>query len=192
MAAQLSTDEILLVLLAHFGGSLQGKTLLQKRVYFLSRLLKRDLGFEPHYYGPYSSEVETALDKAKALGFIQEKALGFGVAGDNGFEVRRYDYRLTEDGKHIVEYLEKRYPDECADVRESLDRISNAGDTGDYMSLAVAAKTYHILSEEQTPVPYEKIRSKAEDLGWRIDSKSIDSAGEFLEKLGLAERRKIR
>ena len=48
-------DLILLVIGNEKNKNLQGRTILQKKLYFLSVLKEIDLGFGPHYYGPYSS-----------------------------------------------------------------------------------------------------------------------------------------
>jgi uncharacterized protein YwgA len=37
---------------------MRGRTLLQKKLYFVSALSREDFGYEPHYYGPYSTVVE--------------------------------------------------------------------------------------------------------------------------------------
>ena len=59
-------DLILLIVANQDEGDLQGRTILQKKLYFLSVLNKSDhctdLVFRPHYYGPYSSEVAENLD----------------------------------------------------------------------------------------------------------------------------------
>jgi uncharacterized protein YwgA len=184
----MKTDRLILLILDHSGGTISGKTLLQKRCFFLARLLGEDLHYEAHYYGPYSVEVEEGLAKLKALGFVQERSLGFGVADRVGFEVRRYDYTLTEDGRTVVRALKKREPAECARVESVLDRLRAAGDTGNYVELSIAAKTFHILSETESSMTASTIRMAAKDLGWEISEKSIDEACGFLEKLNMVKK----
>ena len=50
-------DILILVVKSEGENGLRGRTLLQKKIYFLSELMDVDLGFSPHYYGPYSSYV---------------------------------------------------------------------------------------------------------------------------------------
>ena len=47
------------------GGQVRGKTKLQKMVYFAGILTGaiEELGYRPHYYGPYSSEVTDAMGR---------------------------------------------------------------------------------------------------------------------------------
>jgi len=53
------------------GGRLVGKTRLQKSAYLLESLgIGFDLDFEYHHYGPYSEELASLADDARALGFL--------------------------------------------------------------------------------------------------------------------------
>jgi uncharacterized protein YwgA len=85
----LTADKLAMLIIDAAGGTLEGKTLLQKRAYFLSELLNFDLDYHAHYFGPYSPQLENGIGRAKSLGFIEEKTLGFGISDSVGFEVRR-------------------------------------------------------------------------------------------------------
>ncbi len=76
-----------------YNGELQGRTKLQKTVYFLGVFTESldDLGYRPHYYGPYSAAVADAVSRLKALGFVMEYTLGSGAVGAGGFEIARHD-----------------------------------------------------------------------------------------------------
>ena len=65
-------DIILLVIKDEKGDKLRGRTLLQKKIYFLSVLMERDLGFTAHYFGPYSSYVAGHLDSLVNYGLLKE------------------------------------------------------------------------------------------------------------------------
>jgi len=65
---------------------------------------------------------------------------GFGVYGKSGFEIRRFDYRLTDDGQIFVKDIIVRNPEDCKQVAACLQKIS--GD--DYVALSIAAKSYNI------------------------------------------------
>ncbi len=79
--------QIVLLAVDHSGEKLRGKTLLQKRVFFISKKLNLDLGYKAHYYGPYSPLIENGVAQAKALGFLEERNLGFGVADSRRFSM---------------------------------------------------------------------------------------------------------
>ncbi|MEW6266138.1 MAG: hypothetical protein AB1641_23950 [Thermodesulfobacteriota bacterium] len=184
----MNVDHLILLAIKHAGGNIKGKTLLQKRIYFLSKLLNLDLGYRAHYYGPFSPEVDNGLGKLKALGFVAERSSGFGLYNKMGFELRRYDYYLTEDGQTVTESLKDCSPDKYKTINNILDQMRESGDTGDYLELSIAAKTYHILSARKTIMRPSDIRSAAKELGWDISEDFINMAAEFLEKSGLVQK----
>jgi len=55
----MNTYDFVHLALYAMGGEIRGKTKLQKTIYFLGRLSNHidELGYNPHFYGPYSSEV---------------------------------------------------------------------------------------------------------------------------------------
>jgi uncharacterized protein YwgA len=56
---KISTGDVLILAYEAFDGAMGGKTLMQKRLYFLSIILDADLGYEAHYYGPYLEKIAT-------------------------------------------------------------------------------------------------------------------------------------
>ncbi|HOE12447.1 MAG TPA: hypothetical protein PLQ35_10685 [bacterium] len=180
-------DEFVMLVIAASGGQIRGKTLLQKRCYFLSHFMDYNLGYRAHYYGPYSPEVDDALGRVKALGFVDEHSEGFGIMNAVGFEVRRYDYRINNDGSIIAEDLKNKYPAEWSQIQVHLQRMKNAGDDGNYVSLSIAAKVHYVLLTQNQPMTPPKIKEVAEKFGWEIDDKMIDKAASFLEKLDLVK-----
>lgn len=186
----MSPDEVVLLIVKgavkdRKKNSLRGKTLLQKRGYFLDKILNLDLDYRAHYYGPYSPKLENGLSKTKALGFVKEDALEFSGIDPTGIEGRRYDYRLTDAGEKVVEFVMRKSPDETKKILDALDRLKDAGDSGDYVSLSIAAKVHHILSKASKSMELGEIREEASKLGWNISADQIDNAASLLEKLKL-------
>ena len=181
----MTADNLVLLILHHAGGNIMGKTLLQKRAFFVSEVLGLDLRFKAHFYGPFSPEVENALSQEKSLGFIQEQAYGFGETSEQGFEKRRHDFFLTEDGKKLSHFYKKKAPVECNKVIECLDRLSKENAFFDYFSLSIAAKTYFILKQTNAAMTIEEIKIKAGQLGWTISSPEVEGASTFLQNAGL-------
>lgn len=172
------------VLLAHgaFGG-IAGRTALQKIVYFLSVIMKEDLGYSPHFYGPYSSKIAEANSELKEFNYISEASTGYGF-NSQGFEVTKYDYSLTEDGLKLLGRKKKEFSTEWERISAIAERIKAAG-TMHYMELAMAAKAFIILDREGGTANRETIKAKAKQLGWSIDDSSLDNALSFLEKINL-------
>lgn len=178
-------DVVLLVLHA-FGDSMQGKTLLQKRSYFVALLCgwEKTMGFDAHYYGPYSAEIDNALGQLKALGFVDESRSRFGFAGDGGFEVSRYDYTLTSDGRRIASLRKRKDAVAWRAVREAVRKIKDAGDPN-YVELSIAAKAYYLLDQKGAPATAEALIRLAEGFGWQITREQMVRSWEFLKELGL-------
>lgn len=178
--------DFVLSLIDATGGQVQGRTLLQKRAFFVTELTGRDFGlnFDAHYYGPYSATVEGTTTQLKNLGFLQESTIGFGAVKD-GFEVRRYSYSLTEDGKQVVERL--RQTAEYQEIREAIDRILSAGDPN-YVELSIAAKTYFLLKKKEGgKMTVGELGKEAKKYNWSISPASVQKAADFLGQVGLAQ-----
>lgn len=174
------------VLFAHgaFDGGISGRTALQKKVYFLGVMLEENHGFSPHYYGPYSAQVADANSELKALDFLKEDVTVYGW-NHQGFEMARYDYSLTEDGKKLLERKKKTYPEEWEKMVGCAKAIKDAGNLN-YMELAMAAKAHIILKREKGKANRNSIKSVAEKLGWSISETELDRAIDFLDKIHLS------
>lgn len=179
--------DVFLIMLKHAGGAISGKTLIQKRGFFLDRMLDLGLNYGPHYYGPYSAVLDAAIGQCKALGFVEEKITGYGIAGGGGFEVKRFDYRLTPDGSILAEAILERDRERCNQIMSCLDRIVQAGDL-DYNQLSVAAKAIWVLDDRGKAMTPEDISEEARTFGWNVSDEAIRKAVGFLEKLGLVTR----
>jgi uncharacterized protein YwgA len=174
---------VILLALHAFGGEISGRTLLVKRLFFLGELLRRDMSYYPHYYGPYSDAITDDLGLLRNLGMIDEKSNEFNVS-HSGFEVRRYDYRLTKEGEKAVSWLEAEYAAEVEAIRQQVSRLKDAGDPN-YIELSVAAKAYMIVKQAKRPLTPQAISREARKFSWHVTDKQVESAVEFLKKLKL-------
>ncbi len=111
---------VVLYVAEQIGDRPNGKTYVQKVCYFVSKLIGQSLGYRAHYYGPYSDSVSAELAFLTAGGFLAEDRKGSGVAGTMGWEIARYDYRLTKQGTEAVTALRDRFPDD-AENTEKMD-----------------------------------------------------------------------
>ena len=181
----MNASEFVLSLIQTCGGKVHGRTLLQKTGYFVSILtgLSVDLRYQAHFYGPYSATIDGTLTQLKNLGFVEEATTGFGVVS-GGFEMRRYDYCLTEDGKKICEPLVN--DPEYRQIAEAVRKIREAGQP-DYMELSIAAKTFFILRKQGKGMTTDELRKEAENLNWNIPEQSLVRAVEFLRNVQLAK-----
>ncbi len=178
--------DIVLIIIAEEGGRIHGKTLIQKKAYFIGLMLDEDLGHRPHYYGPYSPTIESALGDLRGLGFVEESLQGFGILDQYGFEAKRYDYLLTEDGERAVERLKERNNNDYQKIKKVLDILKDAGNQ-DYFTMSVAAKAMHILKKKNKPFSRAEIIEEAHHLDWNIPEPVLENSVDFLEKIELVE-----
>lgn len=179
---------IILLAIDAFGGSVGGKTLLQKRLYFTEILLKESLNldFDAHFYGPYSALINSELSTLKLQGQLREDSSTYGFSNQSGFEMRRYRYELTPDGKAGVEWLCKSYPEEAKRVTDAAKRVVAAGNF-DYMDLSFAAKSHWILCQAQKPLSDTDIAKEAARFGWEVKPDQVHRGVEFLHQVGLVQ-----
>jgi uncharacterized protein YwgA len=181
----MNATDFLISLVDASGGAVQGRTMLQKRAYFVELLsgLDVDLDFDAHFYGPYSSVVDNTITQLKNLSFLEESATAYGV-NNTGFEMKRYDYRLTPDGKKIATELRKTPGYE--QIRALAARLSEAGNLN-YMELSIAAKAFFILKKRKEGMSKQELIREARKFDWDIPPASLETAVAFLEKLGVLQ-----
>ncbi|MDQ1257548.1 MAG: uncharacterized protein QG656_2154 [Candidatus Hydrogenedentes bacterium] len=171
------------------GGAIHGKTKLQKTVYFLGTITGclDELGYRPHFYGPYSDEVAGVVDRLRSLGFLDATATALGTDA-RGFEMARTDYVLSVDGKAVAELKVKQHPEAWKELVEAVKKLRAAGDL-DYMKLSVAAKTYFVLGKKGGQASQEELVKLAKKFGWSVSDDQVTEASHFLQSLNLVQLR---
>lgn len=160
--------------------SLKGRTLLQKKLYFLSRLADEDFGFTPHFYGPYSSAVSRELGALISAGFVREETDTLPFRDGRFAEKKLYRYTVTDAFREI----QHEYQAELDSYRHHLKRINRDPVARSIELISVAAKVDFILSQtEHTDI--DDIRREAADLGWNLDQGKIERIATYLKSLGL-------
>jgi uncharacterized protein YwgA len=172
---------VLLAVSEEENSRLEGRTLLQKKLYFLSVLRKEDYQFRPHYYGPYSEKVADAVDSLVASGFLIENTEVFPTANVFG-EGKRYSYTITEDGLELFNFSKKNK--DFVEWQKALSKINSFDISKDFNLLSIAAKMHYILSEDKQ-LSANNIRDKAKELGWQITVEEINKVAKDLVSLGL-------
>ncbi len=180
----MQTRDFILLAYKGFGGTIRGKTSLQKKIYFLNSMLKQNMKFAPHYYGPYSTEVADANSELKALGYITEKVIRTGAISSQGWEIARHDFELNEDGNKLAARKIADYPEDWDEISKATEVINNAGDV-DYIGLSIAAKAYFIWNSKGCISSLESIKESAKSFGWNTSEEELEKAFEFLKKINL-------
>jgi uncharacterized protein YwgA len=177
-------DVVLAILARGEGRAEFGRTSLQKVAYLAGKALERDLGHRAHYYGPFSSVIESETETLVLSDLVEEKVRSLGFANSAGFEAKQYDYKLTEAGRERLALINDRYGLQVETVNHVVDSlIENVGGL-DQRMLSPAAKVDYIATREGRPVTKRDVRMAASDLGWSLNDSQIDSVVELLSKLG--------
>jgi uncharacterized protein YwgA len=173
-------DAILATIDAEESREIVGRTLLQKKLYFLSVLAGEDFGFYPYFYGPYSSSVSDDLGTLIEAGFVKDDIDVFPGSTSRFGERRRYSYRLTEEGKRVLQ--SKRFA--IREYSAYLERINAHPVVSDPNLLPVAAKVHFIVTERGR-ASVDEIRERASELGWELSKADIDQVVNYLRHLEL-------
>ncbi len=182
----MNTYDFVHMTIAAMGGEIRGRTKLQKTVYFLGVMTDslKELGFRPHFYGPYSSEVADGIDQLKSLGFVDQNVATAGGFDAAGFEVARYDYKLNDQGKVVVEQKKRAHPDEWRKI-EKAAVVLRKSNTEDYVKPSIAAKTYFMLGEKKENATKTELAQLATKFGWSVTKEQVEEAANYLKSLGL-------
>jgi uncharacterized protein YwgA len=185
----LDVDDLVLAAIEASGGRIEGRTRLQKLVFFVSTLLDVDAGYRPHLYGPYSSVVSATAESQASRGVVRETVEEFpstsGFAGHDD-DFRRYVYVLTDEGRKALAWRAQRKPQEFSEAVRIAQLLVASG--ADYRLLSWAAKLYFVLRAEKQPLTYAAARERALHLGWNMAPAEVETGVDLLVKTGLVER----
>lgn len=171
-------DTILLTI-ESAGGTIPGRTTIQKLIYFESMWGVVEANYIPHYYGPYSAEVSGTIEGLVSLNFIEEKETSFFTK-----DWKRYEYKLSEDVSKLIEILKDENKKDYEKIF-NLVKICKENTNLNANILSCAAKVKHILSKQNKPMTYNEIINTAKSFGWKLSEDQIDSAAKLLNNLRL-------
>jgi uncharacterized protein YwgA len=185
-AKPLTTRDTVLLISEAVGDEVGGRTLMQKLAYFSGLELDRNLGHRPHYYGPYSSKVEDALNNAVIAGELHETVERI-PDWSGGPDLRKYTYTLEDKGRERAQRVIDEHPEEWSRIRASVTKIKEVLPDLDQKMLSSAAKTYIIIAETEEGVSEKEIPQLAKRLGWGLTPAQVKHTVEILHKFDLLE-----
>ena len=142
------------------GGKVQGKTKLQKSMYFLGLMTGclDDLGYRAHYYlGRTPRTLPRQWTGSGSSVRLTSHPRAWGRLIRLASKIPRYNYRLNSKGSSFAQSTAGRHQALWQKVQKAAELLSEAGDM-DYASLSIAAKTYFLLDEKQGPASREELR----------------------------------
>jgi uncharacterized protein YwgA len=167
-AETMTTYDFVHLVISAAGGRIEGRTKLQNVVYFVGVLTEwvQNLGYRPHYYGPFSPAVAGAVQELRGLKFLEQHISANDTTEEGGFEMTRYTYTLTPEGKQVADEKAAQWPNEWARITAAVRRL-NESDVRDYVRLAIAAKTDLLARQTSEPLSESALRKKATEHGWK-------------------------
>ncbi len=179
------SDLVLAILEANDGG-MEGKTTIQKVAYFsLQRIsLVSNIEFLPHFYGPYSAQVDFELDKLVALGFIVQSTRT--TINDRVM----YRYVLSPQGWKIVKELKVKNLKEFHEIKTIVKACKEVAGLNP-STLSYAAKVHFILTKtrrrRQRPLTQDEVIKEAKKIGWQMGQKNVREGAKLLVELTSAK-----
>ncbi|MDA7959641.1 MAG: hypothetical protein MPJ08_02785 [Nitrosopumilus sp.] len=164
------------------GGTVTGKTTMQKLLYFQSEKIP-EVGAEiddhvHYYYGPFSCKVAGALLELSSFRLISIDMTSWSNDG--------YVYRFTKGGEECAKKAAEKY----AGIHDKITGIAekcrdHCGLRSDPMSCA--AKSHYIMMENDRGI-YEadQISSMAERFSWQVAPGDVKDGAKLLRALDLA------
>ncbi len=184
----LDTKDLVLMLIDANEGVIEGRTVLQKISYFAGKKLGWKLAFAPHYYGPFSTEIEDSTDLLVSQGLLTEMIERLPVSNPTtGFGLRKYTYNLTQRGEKYLRQRLSQFPKTPKAAEELVKSIKRESGLNPSV-LSAAAKIHYIVSAEGEPLSTEAIAEKAADIGWDLGKEEINQVGELLVSLRFLKR----
>lgn len=173
-------SDMLLCIVQRTGGAINGKTTVQKLMYFCCEKAGMQLDYISHYYGPYSQTVDNLLQNLSSSDFlIEERWL-------TSKGRMMYKYMLTDDGNTIAERATKKDPNLFKNISNVVSICGKVTDL-DSEILSAAAKAHYILKKEKRAMNPNEIIQIGNNLGWELSKDSLKTAFKLLEALNLAK-----
>ena len=119
------------------------------------------------------------------MAFFSNRPQVAGGIDPQGFEVARYDYNLTPEGRQIAQEKAEHYPDEWNQINNAAKRLKSMP-VNDYVRLSIAAKMIYIL-HERGKASLDELVEMTPTFGWNVTTSQMQEAGEFLRSLGLVK-----
>jgi uncharacterized protein len=183
----MNVSDLIIILIANeTRGRIVGRTLLQKKLFFLNEKIKETIRFVPHYYGPYSREISETIDSLVSAGIIRERAESFPQFETPWGDSTRYSYDFPNDLREtIISLVTKKigqikYDEICKTIKQ----INERPEAYDYRALSIAAKVLQILKQKSS-LRVDDFPKEAKNLGWKLAVSDVKKAAHFLQGLGL-------
>ena len=158
------------------GGTIKGRTVVQKLAYFANLRLNVDgVRYRDYYYGPFSREVAIALDNLVSSLFVRETV--------RSTPIEHYTYELTRDGEDLAGKIVRESPAEHNAIKSVVDTCRKRCSLR-ARPMSCAAKVHFILdTDPECGASARGIKGMAQDFGWNMTDQEIEHGMALLGEL---------
>jgi len=163
-----------------------GRTLLQKKIYFLNELIQGPIRYIPYFYGPYSFEVAQTVGNLVSSGIIEEKMESFPTNETPWGESTRYTYSVNDKNISVINefILQTISEEDYNNLKKMLSLINLKNESKEYKALSIAAKVYQILKNKGR-LNISGFPAEAKKLKWELNDSDVKKAVQFLKEIEL-------
>lgn len=184
---RLKNRELVLLVADAAGGTLDGRVKAQKLIYFCGLALGQPTGHSAYYYGPYSDDFESALNRAVMASELSETVERI-QDWYGGPDALKHIYTLTDQGTAAVAEIKAEHEEEATIVGETVEIIAEEIPEFRQRTLSAAAKINHIVQDQDRLVTDDELQALAHQLGWHLRQSDINEAVGALVRLGFIVR----
>jgi len=178
----MEVPELIVAMLSVEPDGIDGRTVIQKLGYFVSMKIKKDTGYGPDFYGPFSPLVAAHMQNLVGLDFVVEKG-----RRTNRDRVM-YTYYLTDDGEELAKKIKEEYSKEYSIIRNVVKKCGKIVHYNFHV-LSWAAKVHFILRQTGKIMTYKEAIEVGRLFGWKLSERKIESAVKLLIALGLIKKK---
>ena len=179
----MNTYEVIALTLHSNDNSVNGRTAIQKLIYFISQndVPGVNINSYTHYfYGPFSIDVASTLGEMSAFSYINEIV-------HSGFH-ENYEYSLTTKGREYAKNISEQYPNESKQISHIVKVCKEFCELRT-STLSFAAKAHYVLanttSNHTNEYTADDVSRVATDFDWKISPDDAKNGISLLQELGL-------
>ncbi len=152
------SDSIMLAV--HYSSGIN-RTTLQKALFFIDRLYRKDGEYQAHYYGPYSKIVDEQIQRLTGANFLKETMT-------TRINERMFSYEILKDAEPIIINLIEKNPKLSKTIRELLAYLQKNKFTTNQIS--AIAKVQFIQDYLHFKGLKEDTKAIAKQINWYIEN----------------------
>ena len=178
----MNTYEVMALTLHSNGNSVNGRTAIQKLVYFISQKVPgvKINSYRHYFYGPFSTDVASTLGEMSAFSYLNEIV-------HSGFH-ENYEYSLTTKGQEYAKNISEQHPDEFEQISDIVKVCKDFCGLR-ASTLSFAAKAHYVLantaSNHTDKYTADDVSRVATDFDWEISPDDAKDGITLLQRLDL-------